>query len=62
MARKSARPIRRQDAKREAAWRNFNEGETGELNNELMFSVYLQQAGFGIRALAIGGHALDRVT
>jgi len=46
----------------EAAWRNFNEGETGGFNNELMFSVHLQQAGFGVRALAIGGHALDKVT
>ena len=46
----------------EMAWRNFNEGETGGLNNDLMFSVHLQQAGYGIRALAIGGYAMDRVT
>ena len=44
------------------AWKNFNEGPTGGFNNHLLFSVYLQQAGFGIRALAIGGHALDKVT
>lgn len=46
----------------EVAWRNFNEGETGGLTNELLFSVHLQQAGFGIRALAVGGYALDKVT
>ena len=44
------------------AWRNFNAGPTGGLNNELLFSVLLQQAGYGIRALVAGGYALDRVT
>ena len=50
------------DAVWDMAWRNFNEGPTGGLTNELLFSVHLQQAGFGVRALAIGGHALDKVT
>ena len=44
------------------AWRNFNEGSTGGINSDLIFSVRLQEAGFGIRALAVGGYALDRVT
>ncbi len=44
------------------AWRNFNEGPTGQANSQLIFMVDLQQAGFGIRALAVGGYALDRVT
>ncbi len=44
------------------AWKNFCTGPTGGFHNYLMFSVHLQQAGFGIRALAVGGYALDRVT
>jgi hypothetical protein len=44
------------------AWRNFCAGPTGGSTNELLFMVHLQQAGFSIRALAIGGYALDRVT
>ncbi len=53
---------RTHDAVWDMAWRNFNEGPTGGLTNELLFSVHLQQAGFGIRALAVGGYALDKVT
>lgn len=53
---------RTQDAVWDAAWKNFNEGETGGLTNELLFSVQMMQAGFGIRALAVGGYALDKVT
>ena len=53
---------RTHDAVWDMAWKNFNEDETGGLTNELMFSVHLQQAGFGIRALAVGGYALDRMT
>ena len=45
-----------------SAWKNFCTGPTGGLNNDLMFSVHLQQAGFGVRALVIGGYAMDRVT
>ncbi len=44
------------------AWRNFNEGPTGGLDNEVLFRTQMMQAGYGIRALAIGGFALDRVT
>ena len=53
---------RTHDAVWETAWRNFCAGPTGRLTNDLMFSVYLQQAGYGIRSLAVGGYALDRVT
>lgn len=45
-----------------AAWRNFNEGPTGQIDGQLTFMLRLQQAGFGIRALAVGDYALDRVT
>ena len=41
---------------------NFCDGPTGGITSELIFSVRLQQAGFGIRALTIGGYALDKVT
>ncbi len=44
------------------AWRNFCAGPTSGFDNELMFMVELQKAGFGIRALAVGGFALDKVT
>jgi hypothetical protein len=44
------------------AWANFNEGPTGNLNNEMMFRHTLMTTGYGTRALALGGHALDRVT
>ncbi len=44
------------------AWKNFCTGPTGGFHTSLMFSVHLQQAGIGIRALAVGGFALDRVT
>ncbi len=53
---------RTHDAVWDMAWKNFCTGPTGGFNNELMFSVYLQQAGYGIRALAVGGYAMDRVT
>ena len=46
----------------EAAWANFNEGKTGGFDNELLFMVQLQQIGIGVRTLAVGGYALDRVT
>jgi len=44
------------------AWDNFNEGPTGGIHVELDFMLRLQQAGIGIRALAVGGYAMDRVT
>ena len=44
------------------AWANFNEGATGGLHVEFDFQIRLQQAGFGIRALAVGGYAMDRLT
>ena len=53
---------RTHDAVWDMAWKNFNQGPTGGFDNELLFAVHLQQAGFGIRALAVGGYALDRVT
>ncbi len=46
----------------DAAWKNFCAGPTGGIDGQLIFMVDLQQAGFGIRVLAIGGYALDRVT
>ena len=46
----------------DAAWHNFNQGETGGIYVQLDFMLRLGQAGFGIRHLAVGGHALDRVT
>ena len=45
-----------------SAWKNFCAGPTGGFDNELLFAVHLQQAGFGIRALVVGGYALDKVT
>ena len=53
---------RTHDAVWDMAWANFNEGPTGQANSQLIFMVDLQRAGFGIRPLAIGGYALDRVT
>ena len=44
------------------AWANFNEGDTGGLNVELDFMIRLQTAGYGVRALAVGGYAMDRLT
>ena len=44
------------------AWVNFNQGDTGTVYLELDFMIRLQQAGYGIRALAVGGYALDKVT
>ena len=44
------------------AWQNFNEGQTGGLNVEFDFMIRLQTAGYGVRALAVGGYAMDRVT
>lgn len=46
----------------DTAWANFNEDPTGGLIVQLDFMLRLMQAGFGIRALAVGGFALDRVT
>jgi hypothetical protein len=53
---------RTHDAVWEMAWRNFNEGPTGGINSQLNFMMRLQQAGYGIRALAVGGYAMDRVS
>ncbi len=44
------------------AWANFNEGDTGGLNVEFDFMIRLQTAGYGVRALAVGGYAMDRLT
>ena len=43
------------------AWANFNEGDTGGVTQELQFMIRLGQAGFGVRTLAVGGYALDKV-
>ena len=50
---------RTHDAVWDMAWRNFNEGPTGGLTNELLFSVHLQQAGFGVRASPQVGRMVD---
>ena len=44
------------------AWANFNTGDTGGVHLELDFMIRLQKAGYGIRALAVGGYAFDKVT
>lgn len=44
------------------AWKNFNEGETGRIDGLLDFMIRLGDAGFDVRAFAIGGYALDKVT
>lgn len=44
------------------AWRNFRAGPTGNLDNEMMFRHTLIMEGYGVRALAVGGFALDRVS
>lgn len=44
------------------AWANFCDGPTGGVTQELHFMIRLQQAGYGVRALAVGGYALDKVT
>ena len=44
------------------AWANFNEGPTGGLDNLVLFMTQMMEAGYGIRAFAVGGYALDRVT
>ncbi len=41
---------------------NFNDGPTGGIDRELQFMIRLGQAGYGVRALAVGGYALDKVT
>ena len=46
----------------DSAFRNFCAGPTGQIGSELRFRLLLQQAGFGVRALATGGYALDQVT
>ena len=53
---------RTQDSVWDMAWANFNEGPTGGITVQLDFMLRLQQQGIGIRHLAIGGYALDRVT
>ena len=53
---------RTHDAVWDMAWRNFNEGPTGGVTQELQFMIRLGQAGYGVRALAVGGYALDKVT
>lgn len=45
-----------------SAWKNFRAGPTGGLDNEMMYRHSLMVAGFGIRALVIGGYAMDRVS
>ncbi len=42
------------------AWANFNDGPTGGIDRELQFMIRLGQAGYGVRALAVGGYAMDR--
>ena len=44
------------------AWKNFNDGDTGGIHVELDFMLRLQKAGYGVRALAVGGYAMDRLT
>ena len=44
------------------AWVNFNEGPTGGIHVELDFMLRLQKAGYGVRALAVGGYAMDLVS
>ena len=46
----------------DAAWASFNAGPTGGLANQVKFMTHLQQAGFGIRALTVGGFTLDKVS
>ena len=53
---------RTHDAVWEMAWRNFCAGPTGGFDNELLFAVHLQEAGYGVRALKIGGFTMDEVT
>ena len=53
---------RTQDSVWDMAWMNFNEGPTGGLDNEVLFITHMMRAGFGTRALVIGGYAMDRVT
>ncbi len=43
------------------AWANFNDGPTGGVTQELQFMIRLGQAGYGVRALAVGGYAMDRL-
>ncbi len=44
------------------AWANFCDGPTGGVTQEFQFMIRLGQAGYCVRALAVGGYALDRVT
>ena len=44
------------------AWANFCDGATGGPDVEFDFMIRLQTAGYGVRALAVGGYAMDKVT
>ncbi len=44
------------------AWANLNDGPTGGVTQELQFMIRLGQAGYGVRALAVGGYAMDQLT
>lgn len=41
------------------AWRNFNEGPTGGINNELGFMMAVGDAGVEVRPTTLGGYILD---
>ena len=49
------------DAVWNAAWANFNEGLTGQINSQLDFMIRLGQAGIDVRPTTLGGYVLDRV-
>ena len=41
-----------------AAWRNFNEGMTGQCHSQLGFMIALGKAGIDVRPTGLGGYVL----
>ena len=44
------------------AWRNFNEGPTGGLANQVKFMMHLGEAGIDVHPTGLGGYVLDSKT
>ena len=44
------------------AWRNFNDGDTGQIHSQLDFLIQLGEAEIELKATGLGGYCLQRVT
>ncbi len=43
----------------DAAWANFNEGPTGQIDGQLIFMLRLGEVGIDVRPTGLGGYVLD---